>query len=129
MLKNVPNRYTVEEILAELLAEGFEDTFDFLYLPIDFNSKRNRGYAFINFKKPGTVEGFVKAFNETRLTRYPTQKIVKVVPALTQGFEANVAAFTRKDAQRIQNQWFRPLIFGPDGAAQDAECTEACSSS
>lgn len=118
MLKNIPNRYTVEELLAEILAEGFEDTFDFLYLPIDFCSKRNRGYAFVNFKEPAIAEEFMRSFHEIRLTRYPTQKILQVAPALTQGFEANMKQFVRKDAQRIQNRWFRPMIFGRDEAGE-----------
>eukprot|EP00421_Protoceratium_reticulatum_P053126 CAMPEP_0168504174 /NCGR_PEP_ID=MMETSP0228-20121227/76234_1 /TAXON_ID=133427 /ORGANISM="Protoceratium reticulatum, Strain CCCM 535 (=CCMP 1889)" /LENGTH=295 /DNA_ID=CAMNT_0008521251 /DNA_START=24 /DNA_END=908 /DNA_ORIENTATION=- len=122
MLRNIPNRYTAEEVLAEMLAVGFDGTFDFFYLPIDFNTKRNRGYSFINFRKPDDAHRFVTAFHNLRLTRYATQKILEVSPALTQGFEANVAQYVRKDAQRIQNPWFRPMIFEAprEGAAPEA---------
>jgi hypothetical protein len=111
MLRNVPNRYTAEEVLAEMLAVGFEGTFDFFYLPIDFTTKRNRGYSFINFRETTDAWRFVQAFHGELLTRYASQKILEVSPALTQGFEANVTQYVRKDAQRIQNPWFRPMIF------------------
>jgi len=115
MLRNIPNRYTVEELIAEMLAAGFEASFDFFYLPIDFNTKRNRGYAFINFRAPSDAQKFVATFHRQRLTRYATQKILEVSPALTQGLDANIAQFVKKDAQRIQNPWFRPMIFNRDG--------------
>jgi len=114
MLRNIPNRYTPEELLAEMIAAGFDNTFNFFYLPIDFSTKRNRGYGFINFRDPENAKKFVEAFHQQRLTRYATQKILEVSPALTQGFDANVSQYVRKDAQRIQNPWFRPMIFSFD---------------
>jgi len=111
MLRNIPNRYTPEELLAEMIAVGFDNTFNFFYLPIDFSTKRNRGYGFINFRDTESVKKFVEAFHQQRLQRYSTQKILEVSPALTQGFDANVSQYVRKDAQRIQNPWFRPMIF------------------
>jgi len=122
MLRNIPNRYTAEEVLAEMLALGFEGTFDFFYLPIDFTTKRNRGYSFINFREAADASRFVCAFHGKHWTRHASQKILEVSPALTQGFEANVAQYVRKDAQRIQNPWFRPMIFadGDDKALASA---------
>lgn len=122
MLRNIPNRYTAEELLAELLSEGFEDTFDFFYLPIDFRTKRNRGYGFINFHSSDLSKRLVISFHQRQLTRYTTQKVLEVAPALTQGFDANVAQYVKKDSQRILNPWFRPMIFAraPGVAGPDA---------
>jgi len=122
MLRHIPNRYTAEEVLAEMLAVGFEGAFDFFYLPIDFKTKRNRGYSFINFRDAADTVRFVQSFHGKILKRYATHKILEVSPALTQGFEANVAQYVRKDAQRIQNPWFRPMIFadGDDKALASA---------
>lgn len=122
MLRNIPNRYTAEELIAELLSEGFEDTFDFFYLPIDFRTKRNRGYGFINFHSSDLSKRLVMSFHQRQLTRYTTQKVLEVAPALTQGFDANVAQYVKKDAQRILNPWFRPMIFAraPEVAGPDA---------
>eukprot|EP00928_Gymnodinium_smaydae_P064401 TRINITY_DN4772_c2_g3_i2.p1 TRINITY_DN4772_c2_g3~~TRINITY_DN4772_c2_g3_i2.p1 ORF type:complete len:340 (-),score=63.81 TRINITY_DN4772_c2_g3_i2:303-1322(-) len=112
MLRNISNRYIAEEVLAEIIEEGFEGQLDFFYLPIDFKSKRNRGYAFINFHTPSIRRKFVDIFDDRRLTRYPTKKVLQVTPSAMQGFEAHVKAFLRKDSQRIVNPWFRPMIFG-----------------
>ena len=41
MLRNIPNRYTCEELLCEVMTAGFDHMFDFFYLPMDFKTKRN----------------------------------------------------------------------------------------
>mmetsp|Transcript_18761 Transcript_18761/g.40959 ORF Transcript_18761/g.40959 Transcript_18761/m.40959 type:complete len:293 (-) Transcript_18761:96-974(-) len=111
MLRNIPNRYTVEEILAEVRDKNFDGLFDFVYLPIDFQLKRNKGYAFINFDSPRTRARFVSVFDGYALTRYATRKVLQVVPAITQGFQENMAKYNTKDAVRVTNQWFRPMVF------------------
>lgn len=111
MLRNTPNRYTAEELLAEMIGLGFEGAFDFFYLPIDFDTKRNRGFCFVNFVSASRAADFAAAFHGLSLQRYATRKVLEVSPALTQGFEANVEMYARRDAQRIQNPWFRPMIF------------------
>eukprot|EP00931_Biecheleriopsis_adriatica_P116545 TRINITY_DN9217_c0_g1_i1.p1 TRINITY_DN9217_c0_g1~~TRINITY_DN9217_c0_g1_i1.p1 ORF type:complete len:251 (+),score=66.07 TRINITY_DN9217_c0_g1_i1:63-755(+) len=111
MVRNVPNRYVCEEVLSEVMAAGFED-FDFFYLPIDFNSKRNRGYAFINFHTACSARRFALAFHGQQFTRHASRKVLEIAPAVTQGFEENMKAYLKKDGKRVNNQWFRPLIFG-----------------
>eukprot|EP00928_Gymnodinium_smaydae_P037430 TRINITY_DN25986_c0_g4_i1.p1 TRINITY_DN25986_c0_g4~~TRINITY_DN25986_c0_g4_i1.p1 ORF type:complete len:114 (+),score=20.43 TRINITY_DN25986_c0_g4_i1:28-342(+) len=89
---------------------GFEGKLDYFYLPIDFKTKKNRGYAFINFHSTSIMRNFVDIFDDRRLTRYPTKKVLSVTPAAMQGFEALVKAFVK--SHRITNPWFRPMIFG-----------------
>lgn len=111
MLRNIPVRYTAEELLADFMEFGFEGTFDFFYLPIDFHNKRNRGYGFVNFKSVELTRKFVGIFHRRQLTRYSTQKILEVSPANTQGLEDNFNHYARRDAQRVQNIWFKPMLF------------------
>jgi len=114
MIRNIPVRYTAEELLAELLKEGFQGTFDFFYLPIDFKTKCNRGYGFVNFRQAADCRRFAGIFNNWRLSRYASKKVLEITAAITQGFEANVAQYARKDAQRVKNEWFKPMIFAEE---------------
>ena len=47
---------------------------------------------------------------ETSVTTLPLHGIRSVTRAFTQGYDANVAHYLRKDAQRIQNPWFSPPL-------------------
>lgn len=118
MLRNVPLRYIPEELLQEFITAGFDGTFDFFYLPIDFRTKRNRGYCFVNFTSASHTKDFVRAFHGTHLERYSTKKILEVAPADTQGLEANTEKFMN---QRVCNPWFRPMFFGDAVDAVDAD--------
>eukprot|EP00931_Biecheleriopsis_adriatica_P058583 TRINITY_DN3490_c0_g1_i3.p2 TRINITY_DN3490_c0_g1~~TRINITY_DN3490_c0_g1_i3.p2 ORF type:complete len:213 (+),score=58.99 TRINITY_DN3490_c0_g1_i3:143-781(+) len=110
IVRNVPNRYTSEQLVNEAIAAGFEN-FDFFYLPIDFNTKRNRGYAFINFYSPIIAQQFTLAFHGRQLTRYRSKKVLEIAPAATQGLQENMTKHLKKEHCRINNQWFRAMVF------------------
>lgn len=52
MMRNLPNFYTRERLLLLLDNFGFAGKYNFLYVPMDFNSDVNLGYAFINMMTP-----------------------------------------------------------------------------
>jgi len=127
MLRNIPNRYTPEELLEEMLSHGFEGCFDFFYLPTDFGTKKNMGYGFLNLNTPALAESFRRTFDRRRLTRYVTQKVLEMSPAVTQGFRANVVKYLKHQAGRVQNPWFRPMIFVPnEGTGVQWCCFSLC---
>jgi len=113
MIKNIPNRYTTEELLQELVVKGFACAFDFFYLPIDFETKRNKGYCFVNLHTEDLALQFREVFTAQKLERYKTQKVPEVSAATTQGFDANVLKYLQQQSNRIQNPWFKPMIFVP----------------
>ncbi|CAE7287561.1 ML3 [Symbiodinium natans] len=113
MLRNIPVRYTCEALLKEVMMAGFDQMFDFFYLPMDFRTKRNRGYAFINFSSGRAARDFALAFHEQqpRLYGHQSKKILEVAPAVTQGYQANVHKYFAKADARIKNDWFKPMLF------------------
>jgi len=64
--------------------EQYAGTYDFFYLPIDFQNKCNIGYAFINFVDPATIVKFYAQFNERRWINFNSGKICAVAYARIQ---------------------------------------------
>mmetsp|Transcript_8439 Transcript_8439/g.21364 ORF Transcript_8439/g.21364 Transcript_8439/m.21364 type:complete len:616 (-) Transcript_8439:160-2007(-) len=93
MLRNIPNRYT-RDMLIERLNQGYEGQYDFVYLPIDFNSKCNVGYAFINFRQPAVAASFISEFHGAKtaacLPGFSSSKVCEVDYARVQGRDANM---------------------------------------
>jgi len=56
MVRNLPNHYTRDNLMDLLDAEGFGGRYDFVYLPIDFQTHVALGYAFVNFCTPMDAE-------------------------------------------------------------------------
>jgi len=109
MLRNIPNRYT-RDMLLERLNQGYKAQYDFVYLPIDFNSKCNVGYAFINFRTSAAARGFMQEFHLKKaqqcLPGFSSQKVCEVSFATVQGREANMENF--RDEQFIEKLKERP---------------------
>ncbi|CAK0891876.1 unnamed protein product [Prorocentrum cordatum] len=62
MMRNVPYMWTREKLLALLDSKGFAKKYDFVYVPIDFETTHTRGYCFVNLTSPSHVEPFFETF-------------------------------------------------------------------
>jgi len=118
MIRNIPNRYSQSELLAEIREAGFDNKFDFFYLPMDHETHANFGYAFINFVDEREVDPFTKRFNGLKLNRFTSNKIIQIVPAQLQGFQANLQHYCKKAVCTDDNIDYRPLFF------VDGKCLE-----
>merc|ERR1719440_2068771 len=96
MMRNLPNQVTQELLTTEINNAGFLHAYDFIYLPIDPETNANRGYAFINFTTPGLALMFKMHFEGRKLSNFNSNKVVSVVPAALQGFDANFAHCAKK---------------------------------
>ncbi|KAF8099027.1 hypothetical protein N665_0254s0028 [Sinapis alba] len=124
MLRNIPNKYT-REMLIEFLDEHCEGennkeedeeiAYDFLYLPIDFQSKMNKGYAFVNFTKAEGVSKFKTACNNKPWYHFGSKKILEIAIARIQGKDKLVEHFEKMSypVEAYSAVCFTPARRGP----------------
>lgn len=74
MIRNIPNNYTREMLLATFCQEGFEGMYDFVYLPIDFSTSAALGYAFLNLVSHNTARHFWERFSGFSKWSIPSKK-------------------------------------------------------
>jgi hypothetical protein len=116
MIRQIPRQYTQAMLLQEVNNRGFENLFDFLYLPFDFKKGVNVGYGFINFIDTKYAESCRDEFDGTYLEQKVKHKgkPLRVHPAQVQGYEANHRHFVQTKTGQKQDPHFSPLFF-PDG--------------
>jgi hypothetical protein len=116
MIRNIPTRFTSITFVRLLEDYGFGKTFDFFYLPMDFRSGKNMGYAFINFKSPEIGEKFNRQFNGKRLPVSTSKKVVDISPSRRQGLMENVSLFRTSDLlNSVSLPHYKPLVAVDDG--------------
>jgi len=109
MVRNIPNKYTQKMVLEEI-NELFANTYDFFYLPIDFQNKCNIGYAFINFVDARTIVRFYKHFHDRRWSHFNSGKICAIAYARIQGRDALVSRFENSSVMEMDRDC-RPVVF------------------
>lgn len=103
-------RYMRDKLVARLNSCGYKGEVDFLYLPIDFRSakqkrslgcircmRRNRcnvGYCFLNFRTSAALVRFREEFHGQqsgdKLPGFNSKKVLEVSPARVQGLHPNI---------------------------------------
>eukprot|EP00928_Gymnodinium_smaydae_P026853 TRINITY_DN20957_c0_g1_i1.p1 TRINITY_DN20957_c0_g1~~TRINITY_DN20957_c0_g1_i1.p1 ORF type:complete len:280 (+),score=31.56 TRINITY_DN20957_c0_g1_i1:74-841(+) len=111
MLQNLSKNMT-QAALAHCVDEilGFRDTYDLLYCPACFDTKKAKGYAFVNLLTPDLAVGFALACE---------QQNVRVVRADMQGREAYLNRFKCRHSARIRNARHKPIIRNRGTLAMD----------
>lgn len=121
MMKNIPNKYHRQMILDLInRQEELRNTFDFLYLPLDFKNRANLGYAFINFVHAYHAIRFYQIFHLRKWEEFNSKKVCEVCYARVQGFHRLTEHFKRArfPAEAAQSSEFLPLMFVVDENAE-----------
>jgi len=121
MMRNLPYCYTRQMLIDLLDSKGLSGKYDFIYLPIDFNSKCNVGYAFINFRTAASAQRFIQEFHGTKtkhcLPGFSSEKVAEVSYGRVQGRDQNMEnlrdeKFIEKLAERPE---WQPLFLDDHG--------------
>ncbi|CAK0909936.1 unnamed protein product, partial [Prorocentrum cordatum] len=89
---NLPYSYPQWMLQWDVNEEGL--AYDFFHVPHQNRRTRNRGFAFINFLTPEAADIFMWSFTGRELSSPAAEsKVVTVVPARLQGFEANASLY------------------------------------
>ena len=113
MIRNIPNKYTQQMLLA-LINETHFGLYDFFYLRMDFKNRCNVGYAFINFTDHRHIISFYQRLAGKRWARFNSEKICEISYAKIQGRTALIEKF-RNSTVMNEPEGFRPKLFHTDG--------------
>lgn len=115
MVRNIPNKYTQQMLLAEFADNGHgPGKIDFFYLPIDFKNKCNRGYAFINFIDFRDIIPFHRQYFGQHWRVFNSDKICDITYARIQGKSGMLKRF-ENSALMEKDEEYKPLVFGSHG--------------
>ncbi|KAE8730170.1 Terminal EAR1-like 1, putative isoform 2 [Hibiscus syriacus] len=126
MIKNIPNKYSQKLLLnmldnhcihcnEQIAADGGNQplsSYDFVYLPVDFNNKCNVGYGFVNMTSPQATWRLYKAFHHQHWEVFNSRKICEVTYARVQGLEALKEHF-RNSKFPCEMDHYLPVVFSP----------------
>ncbi|TIB34342.1 hypothetical protein E3P86_02832 [Wallemia ichthyophaga] len=113
MIKNIPNRLTTDQ-LEKYISDVVPRSFDFLYLRMDFKSRSNVGYAFVNFLTVDELYKFASMRINYKWDVYHSEKRMGMTYANVQGKEALTAKF-RNSVVMEEEPGFRPLVYYSSG--------------
>lgn len=112
MLRNLPNNYTRGMLIDLLSVQGFSGQYDFLYLPMDFNSRVNLGYAFLNLVSLEATQHFWRVFDGFSAWAVPSRKVSGVSWSKHQGLAAQIERYRGSPLlTREAPDEFKPMIF------------------
>ncbi|CAK0800056.1 unnamed protein product [Prorocentrum cordatum] len=113
VVRNVPVLISQQDFIDEVNRSGFEEKYDFAWLPRDFKDGSGKGLAFINFKSVAAASAFAVAWH--RSSRFSTNdeaslKVrLNVSSADLQGLEANMRKWTCARMARVKNPNLLPF--------------------
>jgi len=112
MIRNIPGKYSQNHLMMDLHDTGFDDTYDFLYMPIDKGTSNSVGYAFVNFVDPALAAKCMDRFQGHRFTQLQrsSNKTARISVAHLQGLEKNLQHYQNTAVSAAKQQQRRPVV-------------------
>jgi len=113
MLRNIPNVYTLDSLLELLDQQGFQGRYNFVYLPIDFRTCVNLGYAFVNCVSDAYATDLMESLHGFSNWVCETQKVCNVSWAHPhQGLEEHIERYRNSPVMHESvPDAFKPWLF------------------
>lgn len=112
MIRNIPGKYSQNDLMMDLKDAGFGSAYDFLYLPIDKGTAANVGYAFVNFVTPAIAAKCMESFQGHRFARHQrsSNKLARIAVAHLQGLEKNLQHYENAAVNASKEKRRRPVV-------------------
>lgn len=108
MIRNIPNKYT-QKMLLDSIDQIIPGSYNFFYLPIDFQNQCNVGYAFINMSNTKFIPALYERFHNKGWELFNSEKICEVAYARIQGLQKLVDHF-RNSSLLSEDEKVRPVV-------------------
>lgn len=126
MIGMISAHLTRNGFIRQIKELGFEGCYDFIYFPLHFGTRRNKGCAFVNFVSNDAAQKFMEKNSPSKRRRW------RLAWAHTQGYEANAKFAESERFRRVRANRYRPLLkgnpafeavtkLGPEKSEKDAQ--------
>jgi RNA recognition motif-containing protein len=116
-LSNLPNDYTSVLLIETLADEGFQNTYDFVYLPMDLRTQTSNGYALVNFRLHEDASRVLAHFNGFKAWRVSSS--MSCLPSWSQFIQGLPALIDRYRNSPIMHnavpRIYKPSLFDTSG--------------
>lgn len=114
-IKALPDSLTRDMLVDTLNLNGFQRLFDFVYLPANYSTELNFGYALINFQSLEIARQFKHSFDDFEAWPVPAKapaEVEDVEDKRHQGLDANIQTYRNGAAMHaVIPDIFRPVVF------------------
>jgi len=108
LVRNVPARYSQEQLLEEWELVGDIDLF---FLPFRCRGRRTAGYVIINFLSPASADAFLRRWQGQFLQHTQRARPLEVGRSKIQGFGPSMLHMANSTAQDSWGMGWLPLVF------------------
>jgi|EP00927_Polykrikos_kofoidii_P070854 RNA recognition motif-containing protein len=112
MMRNIPNHMSRDMLLELLDGNGFKRAYDLVYLPVDFRTVSNLGYAFVNLVSEEEVNRFHSRF--TGFTDWGILSEKACVVDMSQSHPGREAQIERHRNSPLNHEsvpdWCKPIL-------------------
>jgi hypothetical protein len=112
VIKNVKIDCTRSDLISLLNSVGYEHTYDLVYLPMCFKTKKGFHYGFVNFLSPETALQFEKQLHGFAAPAYFGEQLCEITWSDCQGLEDTIAKYRNSPVMHpTVPEECKPLLF------------------